>query len=62
MFEAVLFDLDGTFADTAPDLAAALNRLRSDLDLAPVPAGQLRPVHFAGRPGHAEGGARHATG
>ena len=35
MFEAVLFDLDGTFADTAPDLAAALNRLRSDLDLAP---------------------------
>ena len=42
MFEAVLFDLDGTFADTAPDLAAALNRLRSDLDLAPVPAGQLR--------------------
>ena len=25
---AVLFDLDGTFADTAPDLAGALNRLR----------------------------------
>ena len=22
MFDAVLFDLDGTFADTAPDLAA----------------------------------------
>ncbi|HMV05485.1 MAG TPA: HAD-IA family hydrolase [Accumulibacter sp.] len=42
MFEAVLFDLDGTFADTAPDLAAALNRLREDLGLAPVPAAQLR--------------------
>ena len=43
MCEAVLFDLDGTFADTAPDLGAALNRLRADLDLAPVPLGQLRP-------------------
>lgn len=42
MFEAVLFDLDGTFADTAPDLAAALNRLRLDEGLDPVPAGQLR--------------------
>ena len=48
MFDAVLFDLDGTFADTAPDLAAALNRLRSDLDLAPVPAGQLRPFTSQG--------------
>ena len=26
--DAVLFDLDGTLADTAPDLGAALNRLR----------------------------------
>ncbi len=42
MFEAVLFDLDGTFADTAPDLAAALNRLRDDLGLAPVRVEQLR--------------------
>ncbi|TLD44487.1 MAG: N-acetylmuramic acid 6-phosphate phosphatase [Accumulibacter sp.] len=43
MFDAVLFDLDGTFADTAPDLAAALNRLRADLGLAPVPPARLRP-------------------
>jgi len=43
VFDAVLFDLDGTFADTAPDLAAALNRLRADLDLAPVPTARLRP-------------------
>ncbi len=48
MFEAVLFDLDGTFADTAPDLAAALNRLRADLDLAPVPAESLRPFTSQG--------------
>jgi 2-phosphoglycolate phosphatase len=48
MFEAVLFDLDGTFADTAPDLAAALNRLRADLGMAPVPPGQLRPLTSQG--------------
>jgi phosphoglycolate phosphatase len=28
--EAVLFDLDGTLADTAPDLAAAVNAMRRD--------------------------------
>lgn len=43
MAEAVLFDLDGTFADTAPDLGAALNRLRADLDLPPLPLTTLRP-------------------
>jgi phosphoglycolate phosphatase len=41
--EAVLFDLDGTFADTAPDLGAALNRLRADLDMEPVALATLRP-------------------
>ncbi len=30
MFEAVLFDLDGTLADTAPDLGGAVNRLLHD--------------------------------
>lgn len=44
MFEAVLFDLDGTLADTAPDLAAALNRLRRDDGLDELPARLLRPV------------------
>ena len=39
---AVLFDLDGTLADTAADLAAALNRVRGDRDLAPLPVAQLR--------------------
>lgn len=42
-FASVLFDLDGTFADTAPDLGAALNCLRADLDLPPVALQQLRP-------------------
>ncbi|MFO1405748.1 MAG: HAD-IA family hydrolase [Azonexus sp.] len=42
MFDAVLFDLDGTLADTAPDLAAALNRVRSDRGLDPIAAPVLR--------------------
>ena len=40
--KAILFDLDGTLADTAPDLAAALNRVRTDRGLAPVPPERLR--------------------
>jgi phosphoglycolate phosphatase len=35
--QAVLFDLDGTFADTAPDLAAALNHTRATRNLPPLP-------------------------
>lgn len=41
--DAVLFDLDGTLADTAPDLGAALNRVRRDLGLDPVALETLRP-------------------
>lgn len=40
---AVLFDLDGTLADTAPDLGDALNRARADEGLPPAPLPQLRP-------------------
>ena len=40
--DAVLFDLDGTLADTAPDLGAALNRVRHARGLGPVPLSQLR--------------------
>jgi 2-phosphoglycolate phosphatase len=40
--DAVLFDLDGTLADTAPDLGAALNRVRQAQGLDPVPLETLR--------------------
>ena len=40
---AVLFDLDGTFADTAPDLGAALNYLLAESGKAALPLATLRP-------------------
>jgi N-acetyl-D-muramate 6-phosphate phosphatase len=40
--DAVLFDLDGTFADTAPDLGAALNHVRGLRDLPPLPIETIR--------------------
>jgi phosphoglycolate phosphatase len=48
---AVLFDLDGTLADTAPDLAAALNRLLAEHGRAPVPLARARPVTSSGARG-----------
>ena len=40
----VLFDLDGTLADTAPDLAYALNRVRQEKGLHDLPFDSIRPV------------------
>lgn len=40
----VLFDLDGTLADTAPDIARALNALRAEQGLGPLPDAVIRPV------------------
>lgn len=51
MIKAVLFDLDGTFADTAPDLAYALNRMRETRGMPPLPLETMRPVTSLGARG-----------
>lgn len=48
--KAVLFDLDGTLVDTAPDLGYAANLVRADLNLPPLRDQAYRPA--------ASGGAR----
>lgn len=48
---AILFDLDGTLADTAPDLAAAVHKLQVARGLDPTPYALLRPVASAGARG-----------
>lgn len=53
---AVLFDLDGTLADTAGDLAGALNRVRADRGLPPLPLAQLRAYASAGARGLLQAG------
>ncbi|MCS4510568.1 HAD family hydrolase [Xylophilus ampelinus] len=48
---AVLFDLDGTLVDSAPDLGAAANALREAKGLVPLPLEQYRPMAGAGARG-----------
>ncbi len=51
MIKAVLFDFDGTVADTAPDLGHALNRQRIARNLTPLPIEQIRTQASAGSRG-----------
>jgi 2-phosphoglycolate phosphatase len=46
-----LFDLDGTLADTAPDLAAVANRQRLERGFEPLPLEELRPLASHGARG-----------
>ena len=46
----VVFDLDGTLADSAPAIALALNRLREDRGLVPWPVARFRPWISRGAP------------
>lgn len=48
---AVLFDLDGTLVDSAPDLAGAANQMRSARGLSDLPYAQLRPMVGTGARG-----------
>lgn len=45
-FDTIVFDLDGTLADTAPDLAAVLNHVLTALGRPPVPVDSVR--HLVG--------------
>jgi phosphoglycolate phosphatase len=47
----VLFDLDGTLVDSAPDLAGAVNDLRAEHGLPTLPVATLRPMVGAGARG-----------
>ena len=49
--QAVLFDLDGTLIDSAPDLAGAGNDMRTARGLAPFPLAHFRPMVGAGARG-----------
>lgn len=51
MIKAVLFDLDGTLADTAPDLGYAVNHMRETRGLPPLPSSATRPVASLGARG-----------
>lgn len=54
-YAGIFFDLDGTLADTAPDLVAATNKLLIARNLAPKPYEFLRPYASAGARGLLEG-------
>jgi phosphoglycolate phosphatase len=49
--EAVLFDLDGTLIDSAPDLGAAADKMRTDRGMRSLPLADYRPMAGAGARG-----------
>jgi 2-phosphoglycolate phosphatase len=49
--EAVLFDLDGTLIDSAPDLGAAADKMRTDRGMPSLPLVEYRPMAGAGARG-----------
>ena len=49
--DAVLFDLDGTLIDSAPDLGAAADKMRTDRGLESLPPSKYRPMAGAGARG-----------
>jgi N-acetyl-D-muramate 6-phosphate phosphatase len=49
--QAILFDLDGTLADTAADLAAPVNAMRLERGLPAMPLDDLRPYASMGARG-----------
>ncbi|MDM0076505.1 phosphoglycolate phosphatase [Variovorax sp. J2P1-59] len=49
--QAVLFDLDGTLIDSAPDLGAAADQMRTGRGLASIPLERYRPMAGAGARG-----------
>ena len=49
--DAVLFDLDGTLIDSAPDLGAAADQMRTDRGLTSLPLSDYRPMAGAGARG-----------
>jgi phosphoglycolate phosphatase len=54
----IVFDLDGTLVDTAPDLAAATNHVLGLIDLAPISPDDLRPLIGNGSRAMIEAGLR----
>ena len=48
---AVLFDLDGTLIDSAPDLGAAADKMRTDRGMPSLPQSDYRPMAGAGARG-----------
>jgi phosphoglycolate phosphatase len=54
----IVFDLDGTLVDTAPDLAAAANHVLDALGLSPLSPTSLRPFISHGSRAMIDGGLR----